>query len=102
MHWNYYANLPQAKSKFGEEQITRTYNPRNRQWDRKIVKVEKGYQYVPVPFKMLNRRILDTDSVTRQVPLNDSNPALISPNIAHIHPPATKDIVQRKNRFTSK
>ena len=100
--WNYHVNLPQAKTKSGEERITRKYNPRTRQWDMKIVKVEKGYEYVPVLLsRMLNRRMNDTDSVTRQVSLNDSNPALISPTIAHIPPPATKDIVQRESRFAS-
>ena len=100
--WNYHANLPQAKTKSGQERITRKYNPRTRQWDVKIVKVEKGYEYIPVLIsRIFNRRINDADSVTRHISLNESNPALISPTIAHIPPPATKEIVQRKSRFAS-
>jgi hypothetical protein len=100
--WNYHVNLPQATTKSGEERITRKYNPRTRQWDVKIVKVQKGYEYVPVLIsRMLNRRICDADGVTRHISLNDSNPVLISPTIAHIPPPATKEIVQRKSRFAS-
>ena len=100
--WNYHANLPQAKTKSGQELITRKYNPRTRQWDVKIVKVEKGYEYIPVLIsRIFNRRVNDGDSVTRHISLNENNPALVSPTIAHIPPPATKEIVQRKSRFAS-
>ena len=68
----------------------------------KIVKVEKGYEYIPeLISRIFNRRINDTDSVTRHISLNESNPALISPTIAHVPPLATKEIVQRKSRFAS-
>ena len=67
----------------------------------KIVKVEKGYEYIPYILIswIFNRRINDADSVIRHISLNESNPALISPTIAHIPPPATKEIVQKKSRF---
>ena len=97
--WNYHKHLPQARTSSGEDIVTRKYNPRTRQWDVKIVKVEKGYEYIPVLIsKVFRRREDDVDSVTRNVPLNDSNPGLISKTIAHLPPPPTKEIAQR-SRF---
>ena len=60
--WNYHKNLPRAKTSSGEDTGTRKYNPRTRQWDVKIVKVEKGFQ----------KKRDDVDSVTRSVFLNES------------------------------
>jgi hypothetical protein len=100
--WNYHKNLPQAKTSSGEDIITRKYNPRTRQWDIKIVKVEKGYEYIPVLIsKVFRRREDDVDSVTRSVPLNESDSGLISKTIAHLPPPPTKEIAQR-SRFEQK
>ena len=100
--WNYHVNLPQATSKSGEKQITRKYNPRTRQWDVKVIKVKKSYDYVPLLIsRMLRRRIHDVEGMARCISLNDSNPVLIAKTTAHIHPPATKEIVQRQSRFGS-
>ena len=66
------------------------------------MKVEKGYDYIPVLIsKLLKRREDDDDvgGVTRAVDLNTSYPALISRTIAHIPPPPTKEIVERRSRF---
>ena len=49
--------------------------------------------------KIINRRLHDTENVTRNVALNISDPGNIAPTIAHIPAPATKDIPQRKSRF---
>ena len=38
--------------------------------------------------------------MTHLVALNTSDPALISPTIAHISPPLTKEIAERRSRFT--
>jgi hypothetical protein len=66
----------------------------------KIVKVAKVYEYIPVLIsRILKRRLDDVDSVMQNVSLNISNPALISPTIAHVPPPPTKEIVERKSRF---
>lgn len=65
------------------------------------MKVQKGYEYIPILIaKILRRRVDDNDvgGVTRAVDLNTSNPALISPTIAHLPPPPTKEIVAR-SRF---
>ena len=87
-------------SKSGEEMVTRKYNPRTREWDLKKIKSAKGYDYIPVLIcKMLQRRLIDEGGVTKEVDLNQSDPALISATIAHVPPPPTKDIIARRSRF---
>ena len=79
--WNFHINLSQAKTTTGDDVVTRKYNPRTRQWDRKVVKVEKEYNYIPILIsKILKRRVDDDDvgGVTRAIDLNKSDPALIS------------------------
>jgi hypothetical protein len=49
--------------------------------------------------KMLRRRAFDFNGVTQAVDLNKSDPALVSPTIAHIPPPSTKEIAARRSRF---
>ena len=73
--WNYHINLPTAKGKTsGQDLVSRKYNPRTRQWDLKAIKVDKGYEYVPVLIaKILRRRMEDFDYVTRNVSLNESD-----------------------------
>jgi hypothetical protein len=67
------------------------------------VKVEKGYQYIPILMsKIISRRMYDTGKVTRNVPLNESDPGRIAPTIAHTPAPSTKDLPQRKSRFSKK
>jgi hypothetical protein len=100
--WNYHINLPQVKNSAGEEIVTRKYNPRTRQWNVKVVKVEKGYDYIPLLItKVFRRREDDVDSVTQSVPLNESDPGLISQTIAHIVSPPTKELTNR-SRFEQK
>ena len=53
--WNH-KNLPQAKTSSGEDTGTRKYNSRTRQWDVKIVKVEKNYEYISVTISKVFRR----------------------------------------------
>ena len=52
--------------------------------------------------RILRRRLMDIDGVTQKVDLNQSDPALISPTIAHLPPPPTKEIIARRSRFTKK
>jgi hypothetical protein len=81
--------------------VTRKYNPRTRQWDIKKTKVAKGYEYIPVlTSKILRRRADDlSGNVTQKVALNTSDPGLISTKIAHVPPPSTNEIAERKSRF---
>ena len=99
--WNYHINLSTVQGKTsGQDLVSRKYNPRTRQWDVKVIKVDKGYEYIPVLIaKILRRRMEDIDYVTRNVSLNESDPALISPTIFHIPPPPTKEIIKRRSRF---
>ena len=50
--------------------------------------------------KILRRRAEDCEGVARIVDLNASDPAIISPTIAHTPAPPTKEIAQRRSRFT--
>jgi hypothetical protein len=93
-------NREQAVSQSGEKLVTRKYNPRTRQWDVKIIKVNKGYEYIPVLITKILRREVDTEGVTQVVALNTSDPALIARTTAHVPPPPTKEIANRKSRFS--
>lgn len=99
--WNYHINLPTAKGKTsGQDLVSRKYNPRTRQWDVKVMKVDKGYEYIPILIaKILKRRMDDVGYVTRNVSLNESDPAIIAPTIAHIAPPPLNEIIKRRSRF---
>ena len=97
--WNYHIGLPQMATKSGEAIFTRKYNPRTCQWDVKIVKCPKGYEYIPVLTTRVLRRSMDSTGVTQAVDLDKSDPATISPTIAHVPPLPTKEIAARKSRF---
>ena len=80
--------------------VTRKYNQRTRQWDQKIIKVSKGYEYVPVLMAtVLRRRQQDVGGVTQNVSLNESDSQIISPIIAHVPAPPSKEIIHRRSRF---
>ena len=83
--------------------VARKYNQRTRQWDVKIVRADKGYEYIPALMsKILRRRAEDGESVARIIDLNTSDPAIISPTIAYTPAPPTKEIAQRRSTFTKK
>ena len=55
--------------------VSRKYNQRTKEWNSKVVKVKKQYEYIPVFMaKVLQLRKEDANKVTRGVPLNDSDP----------------------------
>ena len=92
--WNFHLGLEQATTKSGEKMVTR-------QWDVKLVKADKGYEYIPVLMsKILRRRAENGEGVARIIDLNASDPAIFSPTIAHTPAPPTKKIAQRRSRFT--
>ena len=101
--WNYHVNLSQATKKSGDAMVTRKYNQRTRQWDQKIIKVSKGYEYVPVLMAViLRRRQQDVGAVTQHVSLNESDPQIISPTFAHVPAPPSTDIIHRRSRFADR
>ena len=102
--WNFHINLLVAKGKAsGQDLVSRKYNPRTRQWDLKVIKVDKGYEYIPTLIAKVLRRIMqDVDYITRNVSLNESDPPIIAPTIAHIPPPSIDEIIKRRSRFSTK
>ena len=71
--------------------ITRKYNQRTRQWDVKIVKADKGYEYIPVlMLKILQRWAKGGEGVACIVDLNASDPAIISSTICLHTSPTNK------------
>ena len=66
-----------------------------------MVKVKKKYEYIPMLMSRIMRmRKDDANKVTCNVPLNDSDPALIAPTIAAKPPPPSRELFQaQKSRF---
>ena len=49
VHWNYHLHLSIATKKTGEQLFSgEPDNQRIGQWDMKIVKADKGYEYIPL------------------------------------------------------
>jgi len=91
---------PYGQDKTGEQVVSRKYNQRTKQWDLKILKAEKGYEYKPVLMaRILHASMEDIDIVTRNVSLNDSDPRLLAPTIASILPPPSTELIKRRSRF---
>ena len=65
------------------------------------MKVKKNYEYIPVMMaKILHLRKDDVNIVTRQVSLNESDPALLAPTIADKPAPPSKELfIARRSRF---
>ena len=84
-------------------EATRKYNHRTKDWDVKIITVKKKFEYIPVMMvKIFNMRKEDTDSVTRRLSLNESDPALLALTIAEKQAPPSKELfMARKSRFQS-
>lgn len=99
--WNYHVNNAAATTKAGDVVVSRKYNQRTKEWNSKVVKVKKQYEYIPVLMaKVLQLRKEDANKVTRNVPLNDSDPALLAPTIADKPPPPSRELfLARKSRF---
>ena len=99
--WNFHLKLESATTKAGEVRVSRKYNQRTKEWNSKVVKIKKNYEYMP----MLTARIFrlrneDGGAVARHVSLNVSDPALIAPTIAEKPPPPSKELFERqKSRF---
>ena len=96
-------NLEAATTKAGEQIVTRKYNQRTNDWDVKIITVKKKFEYIPVMMvKIFNMRKEDTDSVTRRLSLNESDPALLALTIAEKQAPPSKELFMAcKSRFQS-
>lgn len=102
--WNYHLNQPAATTKAGDLIVSRKYNQRTKEWNSKVVKVKKQYDYIAMLMtRVLRLRNVDANKVTRNVSLNDSDPELLAPTIADKPPPPSKDLfLARKSRFKTK
>lgn len=82
--------------------FTRKYNQETRQWDQKIIKASKGNEYVPVLMAgMLRRREQGVGGVTQYASLNEYDPQIIPPTIAHVSE-SSKEIIHRCSRFADR
>ena len=101
--WNFNVNNAAATTKAGDVVVSRKYNQRTKEWNSKVVKVKKQYEYIPVLMaKVLKLRKEDANKVTRNVPLNESDPALLAPTIADKPPlPSRELFLASKTRFES-
>ena len=100
MDWNYHLHLPVATKKTGEQIFSRKYNQRAQQWDMKIVKADKGYEYIPLLIaKMFHARMEDVDLVTWHISVNESDPRLLASTIAAKSPPPLAELIKRHSRF---
>lgn len=99
--WNFHVNLEGTTTKTGDVIVTRKYNQPTKEWNSKVVKVKKNYDYIPLLMgKVLRARSEDVDIVTRQVSLNESDPTLLAPTIAATPAPLSKELfLARKSRF---
>ena len=100
--WNYHLNQAVATTKAGDVIVSRKYNQRTKEWNSKLVKVKKMYEYIPVLLaRIMKMRREDANKVTGNVPLNDSNPALVAPTIAAKPPPppSKKLFLLKKSRL---
>ena len=100
MDWNYHLKLDAATTKAGDIVVTRKYNQHTKDWNSKVVKVKEKYEYIPMLMaKILKARKQDVDVVTRQVSLNQSDPALLAPTIAETPAPPSKELfIARRSR----
>jgi len=100
--WNFHLKLEAATSKTGKICVTRKYNQRTKEWDSKVVKTKKKHEYIAMLMaKILRLRNEDVGLVARHVSLNESDPAVIAPNIAAKPAPPSKELfLRRKSHFT--
>ena len=94
-------DLPPATSKSGNEITSRRYNQRTKQWDVRTVKQNKTFDYIPLLIaRMLCARVEDNGLVVRNVSLNESDPRLVAPAIAAKPPPSSRELLERRSRFS--
>ena len=104
IYGNYHLHLPPAtnqKNK-GEQLFSWKYYQRTKQWDIKIIKADKGYEYIPLLIaNILHARLHDVDILTRNISLNASDPRHCWPqSIAVIPPPPTAELRKWQSRFS--
>ena len=99
--WNYHLKRSPATTTDNEIQCTRKYNQRTKEWNSKVVKVKKNYNYIPMLLaKIFSRRMYDVDHIVRHVSLSEEDPARIAPNIGHKQPESSRELyLKKQSRF---
>ena len=103
--WNYHLDRKVAVgSKGGEARYGRKYNQHTKEWNTRIIKVDKDYDYVPVMMaKVFRRRMEDVLHIDRHVSLSENDPERIASTIAHTATVSSKELFQRhQTRFQTR
>ena len=100
--WNYHVSRPISVNDNGEARHTRKYNQRTKEWNTKVVKVSKDFQYIPIIMaKIFKQRIDDTSPIDRHISMSEDDPARIAPTIAQVTPVSSKELFLRhQTRFS--
>ena len=62
-------------SKGGEGKYSRKYNQRTKEWNKRIIKVDKDFAYIPIPMaKCFRRRIEDVLCIDRHMSPSEDDP----------------------------
>jgi hypothetical protein len=79
----------------------RKFSKRTQRWCHVRVLVPKQYAYIPeLMVKVFEKRISSEGTVDQRIGLSGEDPRRIAPNIAAIHPPDVKTLVEiHKSRF---
>ena len=100
--WNYHRNRSAAVgSEGGEARYSRKCNQHTKEWNSRIIKVDKDFAYIPLLMaNVFRRRIEDVLMIDRHVSLSEDDPERIAPTIAHTAPVSSKELFERhKTRF---
>ncbi|EDO29014.1 predicted protein [Nematostella vectensis] len=99
--WNFHQGREKAVNDKGEQMVSRKYNRRTKEWNLRIIKVGKTYDYIPMLMAMIIRkRFTDIDGITRHVSLAEDDPARIQPTLAMAKPVSSRELFQaHQSRF---
>ena len=99
--WNYHVNRPISVTDKGKVRHTRKYNQITKEWNTKVVKVSKDFQYIPIMMaKIFKQRTDDTSPIDRYISMSEDDPARIVPTIAQVSPVSFKELFLRhQTRF---
>ena len=77
--WNYHRNRSAAVgSKGGKARYSRKYNQRTKEWNPRIIKVDKDFAYIPILMaNVFRRRIEDVLMIDRHLSLSEDDPERI-------------------------
>lgn len=100
--WSYHVSRPISVNDKGEARHPRKYNQRTKEWNTKVVKVSKDFQYIPIMMAKIFKRIIDdTSPIDRHISMSEDDLARIAPTIAQVPPVSSKELFLRhQTRFS--